>query len=111
MGFFNITFLNPLHKPHMWKPARWWCPNNAYFRFAIVILTVPRKFYPHRKDGKRKCNCCGRIKWMLGPPNMWCEDCKLLHRQLSGMLGDGIPSYWLHEARGYIKKLFLDIHG
>ena len=90
-------------RPRYWTPARWWCPEKAYFRLGPAVVSIPRWLWPSRKDGFHKCANCGRVKFIADHPRMtWCRDCSLLARQLRHML-DG-PSFFLDSLRRFFDR-------
>lgn len=85
------------HTTHKLIPAVWWSPERTHVRVWPFLLTVPRRWWPNKEDGVRKCNNCGREVWMTGPPNMWCADCKLTNHQVQNLIGG--PLWWSDEVR------------
>lgn len=60
-----------------WRPARWWSPQVTHLRpLPGVTINIPRRWWPGRKDGYRRCGFCGQVRWMEGPPNGACPECK-----------------------------------
>ncbi len=87
------------------KPARWWCPDRTYFRLGPLVLSVSRRWWPHKNDGYHECANCGRREWIAGWPKMgWCRDCSLLHRQITGFLGPAAPAHWLWSVQQDVKR-------
>lgn len=84
-----------------WKPARWWSPGRAHFRFGPVVVAVPRRWWPAKKDGVRRCPMCRRTVWMEGPPNCWCDECRLSHRQIQSFLRD--EPWWDEKLRRVLR--------
>lgn len=83
---------------YTWRPARWWCPERAYFRLWPFLLSVPRQWWPHKKDGVHRCANCGRESFIVDYGQFtWCRECARLSRQLQGFLS--APSWWIDRAR------------
>ncbi|MFH1186141.1 MAG: hypothetical protein V1755_14050 [Chloroflexota bacterium] len=102
---FGIVLRLPDRHARSWKPARWWCPDAAHFRFMTLCLAVPRRWWPHPDDGVKVCQNCKRERWMKGGSNMWCPDCALLYRQLTGLLGPEAPCYWLDTVQRKLRDM------
>lgn len=112
----QVSIFNPLKKPwrtslrffllHTLLPARWWCPDWCHIRITPFVLHVRRRWLPHKDDGtKRRCVNCGRRVWRVDGTRgsmMWCEDCKLLARQLRAFFD--APSWWIQSIQKTAKR-------
>ena len=103
----QVSIFNPFKKQnriglwfflrHALLPARWWSPGHCHIRVAPFVLHIPRRWWPAKKDGVRKCANCGRRVWMEGPPMGWCYDCSYACRQLQHFFD--APTWWVQSIQ------------
>jgi hypothetical protein len=75
-------------------PARWWSPQRTHLRLLPgVVLSLPRRWMPHRNDGYRLCGFCYQTRWLEGGGgNGACEECRRTLRCVTSQVKG--PPWW-----------------
>jgi len=75
--------------PENWHvPEISWEPYRMYLKF-IGLISIPRRWIPHRSDGYGLCTYCGRVVWIEDRLiNHRCNQC----RQLVRIIEDSIKT-------------------